>query len=68
MVEGPNIASTAAGLQEQLIATLLASLVPANALDTQKKPRPDDIPALNLATLTVCSRLDKLFMVVSDKC
>lgn len=53
MVEHTTTANGAAGLQEQLIATLLQSLVPANNLEKPRKGGKDEPPALNLATLTV---------------
>lgn len=45
--------STAARLQEQLIASILSSLVPAHVID-DKKRRKEDPPSLNVAILAVC--------------
>lgn len=53
MVDQNGPATGAAGLQEQLIATLLQSLVPANNLEKRRRGAKDEPPALNLATLTV---------------
>lgn len=52
MADTSSPANGITGIQEQLIATLLQSLVPANALNSKKRNKDEPAP-LNLATLTV---------------